>query len=179
MAKTKSTDSSRAVPIYGPEGPITPFQKKRIMHNCNYQAEIKNEWVQWVTGDTNRTSLSGITQAQAVRIIKKQTGIPLTPEGGTTADQCSPPLEGLGEANWGAFDKNNSQHRYILSILRQANIVVKSEKWGEIPDMSGFFNRFLRSPKSPVKKPLKQMSPTEVSKIITALEGVALWKNQI
>ena len=80
---------------------------------------------------------------------------------------------------WGAFDKNNNQHRYILSILRTANIVVKSEKWGEVPDTAGWLNRFLQSPKSPVKKPLKKMSPTEVSKIITALEGVSLWKNQI
>ncbi len=163
MTKTKSTNSSKAVPTYDPEGPITPFQKKRIMHNCNYQVEIKNEWVQWVTGDVNKTSLSGLTQAQAVRIIKQQTG---SDSSGTVE-------------NWGAFDKNNSQHRYILSILRTANIVVKSQKWGEVPDTAGWLNRFLQSPKSPVKKPLKKMSPYEVSKIITALENVSLWKNQI
>ena len=163
MKATKSTDSSRAVPTYDPEGPITPFQKNRIMQNCNYNLDIKNEWVQWVTGDNNKTSLRNITQAQAVRIIKQQTG-----------SDSSGAVE-----NWGAFDKNNSQHRYILSILRTANIVVKSEKWGEVPDTAGWLNRFLQSPKSPVKKPLKKMSPTEVSKIITALEGVSLWKNQI
>ena len=163
MKATKSTDSSRAVPTYDPEGPITTFQKKRIMQNCNYNVDIKNEWVQWVTGDNNKTSLRNITQAQAVRIIKQQTG-----------SDSSGAVE-----NWGAFDKNNSQHRYILSILRTANIVVKSEKWGEVPDTAGWLNRFLQSPKSPVKKPLKKMSPTEVSKIITALEGVSLWKNQI
>lgn len=163
MKATKSTDSSRAVPTYDPEGPITPFQKNRIMQNCNYNLDIKNEWVQWVTGDNNKTSLRNITQAQAVRIIKQQTG-----------SDSSGAVE-----NWGAFDKNNSQHRYILSILRTANIVVKSQKWGEVPDTAGWLNRFLQSPKSPVKKPLKKMSPTEVSKIITALEGVSLWKNQI
>ncbi len=163
MKATKSTDGSRAVPTYDPEGPITPFQKNRIMQNCNYNLDIKNEWVQWVTGDNNKTSLRNITQAQAVRIIKQQTG-----------SDSSGAVE-----NWGAFDKNNSQHRYILSILRTANIVVKSQKWGEVPDTAGWLNRFLQSPKSPVKKPLKKMSPTEVSKIITALEGVSLWKNQI
>jgi hypothetical protein len=171
--------ATKTPPVYDPAGPITPFQKKRIMHNCNYQVEIKNEWVQWVTGDTNRTSLSGITQAQAVKIIKQQTGIPLAPEGGTTADQCSPPLEGLGEANWGVFDKENAQHRYILSVLRQANIVVKSEKWGEIPDTAGWLDRFLKSPKSPVKKPLKDMTKWEVSRIIVSLENISLWKNSI
>ena len=163
MKATKSTDGSRAVPTYDPEGPITPFQKNRIMQNCNYNVDIKNEWVQWVTGDNNKTSLRNITQAQAVRIIKQQTG-----------SDSSGAVE-----NWGAFDKNNSQHRYILSILRTANIVVKSQKWGEVPDTAGWLNRFLQSPKSPIKKPLKKMSPTEVSKIITALEGVSLWKNQI
>ena len=163
MKATKSTDGSRAVPTYDPEGPITPFQKNRIMQNCNYNLDIKNEWVQWVTGDNNKTSLRNITQAQAVRIIKQQTG-----------SDSSGAVE-----NWGAFDKENAQHRYILSILRTANIVVKSEKWGEVPDTAGWLNRFLQSPKSPIKKPLKKMSPTEVSKIITALEGVSLWKNQI
>ena len=139
--------ATKTPPVYNPEGPITPFQKKRIMHNCNYQVEIKNEWVQWVTGDTNKTSLSGLTQAQAVRIIKQQTG-----------------SESVGAVeNWGAFDKNNSQHRYILSILRQANIVVKSQKWGEVPDTAGWLNRFLQSPKSPIKKPLKDMSKWELS----------------
>ena len=163
MKATKSTDSSRAVPTYDPEGPITPFQKNRIMQNCNYNLDIKNEWVQWVTGDNNKTSLRNITQAQAVKIMKQQTG-----------SDSSGAVE-----NWGAFDKNNRQHRYILSILRTANIVVKSQKWGEVPDTAGWLNRFLQSPKSPIKKPLKKMSPTEVSKIITALEGVSLWKNQI
>lgn len=163
MTKTKRTNSANPVPTYDPEGPITPFQKNRIMQNCNYNLDIKNEWVQWVTGDNNKTSLRNITQAQAVRIIKQQTG-----------SDSSGAVE-----NWGAFDKNNSQHRYILSILRTANIVVKSQKWGEVPDTAGWLNRFLQSPKSPIKKPLKKMSPTEVSKIITALEGVSLWKNQI
>lgn len=137
------------------------------MHNCNYQVEIKNEWVQWVTGDTNRTSLSGLTQAQAIRIIKQQTG-----------SDSSGAVEKSVE-NWGTFDKENAQHRYILSILRTANIVVKSQKWGEVPDTAGWLNRFLQSPKSPVKKPLKDMSKWEVSRIIIALENVSIWKNQI
>ena len=163
MTKTKRTNSANPVPTYDPEGPITTFQKKRIMHNCNYQVEIKNEWVQWVTGDTNKTSLSTLTQAQAIRVIKQQTG----------ADSL------VVAENWGAFDKENGQHRYILSILRQANIVVPSDKHGEIPDTAGWLNRFLQSPKSPVKKPLKDMSKWEVSRIIIALENVSIWKSQI
>lgn len=81
--------------------------------------------------------------------------------------------------NWGLFDKNNSQHKRIQANLRAANIVVESEKWGEVADMQGWFNRFLKSDKSPVKKPLKEMTQQEVSKIIKALDGVVIWKNSI
>lgn len=81
--------------------------------------------------------------------------------------------------NWGLFDKNNAQHKRIQSNLRAANIVIKSEKWGEVADMLGWFNRFLKSDKSPVKKPLKTMTANEVSKIIKALDGVVIWKNSI
>jgi hypothetical protein len=56
---------------------------------------------------------------------------------------------------------------------------VKSEKWGEIPDTAGWLDRFLKSSKSPVKKPLKDMTKWEVSRIIVSLENISLWKNQI
>lgn len=159
MTATKT----KPIPVYGDDLPITTFQKKRIMQNCEYNLDIKSEWVQWVTADVNRISLSTISQAQAVKIIKAQTGSPVEEK----------------SENWGFFDKENRQHKYILSILRTANIVVKSGKWGEVPDTQGWLDRFLKSDKSPVKKPLKTMTPTEVSKIIKALEGVAIWKNSI
>lgn len=77
--------------------------------------------------------------------------------------------------NWGFFDKDNPQHKRIQANLRTAKIVTPQG----YADMLGWFNRFLKSNKSPVKKPLKQMTPDEVSKIIVALDGVAVWKNQI
>ena len=161
---------TKTIPKYDPEGAITAFQIKRIMQNCNYNIYIKDEWVQYATGDVNKTSLKGITQEQAIKIMQAQTGkSPLTPKGGT----CEV------EDNWGYFDRDNSQHKYIQSLLRNANIVVKSQKWGEHADMLGWFNDFLHSCRSPVRKPLKSMTTTEVSKIIVALEGVALWKNSI
>ena len=148
------------------EKPITPFQIKRIMQNCSYQVDIKNEWVQWVTGDVNRTSLKSITHDQAIKIMLAQTG--------------SKRLNEV-EENWGFFDKENGAHMYITVLLRNADIVVKNDKHrsGEVADMEGFFHRFLQSNRCPVKKPLKKMTPREVSKIITALEGVAIWKNSI
>lgn len=73
--------------------------------------------------------------------------------------------------NWGLFDKNNQQHKTILSLLRQAQWVVKNDKWGEVPDINRL-SAFLKSDKSPVNKPLKKMEHLEVSKIIEALKGI-------
>lgn len=83
------------------------------------------------------------------------------------------------EKNWGLFDKYNSQHKRIQANLHVANIVITLENNQEVADMKGWFNRFLKSDKSPVKKPLMDMTPKEVSKIIKALDGVAVWKNSI
>jgi hypothetical protein len=161
MTKTKTP------PIYGDDLPITSYQIKIIRKNSNFQEDIKEEWVQWVTGDSSRTSLKSLTQAQAVKIIRQQTG------------DNSPTVKATESANWGYFDRNNSQHARIQANLYTANIVVKNDRHGEVADMKGWFNRFLKSAKSPVKKPLKDMTPQEVSKIIKALDGVALWKNSI
>lgn len=75
------------------------------------------------------------------------------------------------QGNWGLFDKNNHQHKTILSLMRQAQWTAPSEKWGEVADLSRLSD-FLKSDKSPVKKPLKKMEPWEVSKIIEALKGI-------
>lgn len=48
----KSTKPKPPV-IYGDHLPITPHQIKTILHNCNFQMETKDEWVQWVTEDVN------------------------------------------------------------------------------------------------------------------------------
>lgn len=75
------------------------------------------------------------------------------------------------KSNWGLFDKNNQQHKTILSLLRQAQWVVPNGKWGEVPDISRL-SEFLKSEKSPINKPLKDMEPEEVSKIIEAFKGI-------
>lgn len=75
------------------------------------------------------------------------------------------------KSNWGLFDKNNQQHKTILSLLRQAQWVVPNERYGEVPDLNRLSD-FLKSDKSPVNKPLKNMETLEVSKIIEALKGI-------
>jgi hypothetical protein len=147
--------------VYGDDLPITAYQIKEIRKNANFQEDIKEEWVQWVTGDVARTSLKSLTQAQAVRIISQQTGAQVVTEGGRTQ----------GKSNWGLFDKENKKHLTILAQMRTAQWVVPNEKYGEVPDLERLSD-FLKSEKSPINKPLKQMEPWEVSKIIEAFKGI-------
>lgn len=143
----------------GDDLPILTFQVNRIMNNCQYQVDTKNEWVQWVTGEVNRTSLKSITQAQAKKIIMAQEG---STHVGTARE--------LSE-NWAVFDKNNPKHKVILSLLYQMQWVKPSEKWGEVPDLERLSN-FLKCDRSPVKKKLKDMEPLELEKLIKALSGI-------
>ena len=75
------------------------------------------------------------------------------------------------KSNWGLFDKKNKQHLTLLSQLRTLQWVKKSEKWGEVADLDRLSD-FLKSDKSPVKKPLKDMDKTEVTKIIECLKSM-------
>jgi hypothetical protein len=145
--------------VIGDDLPILSWQVKRIMKNAQYKVDIKDEWVQWVTADVNRTSLKSITQVQAKKIIIAQ-------EGSTPINQPKQSSE-----NWGLFDNKNQQHKTILSLLRQAQWTVPNGRWGEVADINRL-SEFLKSDKSPVKKPLKKMESKEVSIIIVALEGI-------
>ena len=144
---------TQAKSIYGNDLPITTFQIKRIMQNCSYQVEIKNEWVQWVTGDVNRTSLKSITQGEAVRILKQQTG--------ETQDATVDEFK--------VFDRNNPKHKYILAMLYTANWTIM-DGTRELPDM-GRLAKFLKE-KAPVKKTLPEQDNVELEKTIKALKGV-------
>ncbi|MGM8362105.1 hypothetical protein ACSV4D_09345 [Flavobacterium sp. ARAG 55.4] len=75
--------------------------------------------------------------------------------------------------NWGLFDKKNKQHLTLLSQLRTLQWTVKSEKWGEVADLNRLSD-FLKSDKSPVNKPLKEMEPKEVSKIIECFKSMVV-----
>lgn len=144
---------TKAPPVYGDDLPITAHQIKEIRKNANFQEAIKEEWVQWVTGDVARTSLKSLTQAQAVRILKAQTG---------TEPQ---------EDNWGLFDKDNRQHLTLLAYMRTAQWTTPNGKHGEVADIERLSD-WLKSDKSPINKPLKKMQPWEVSKIIEAFKGI-------
>lgn len=144
----------------------TKEQKKAIRSNCKYDVNIKEELVQWATNDNSKTSLNDLSFEQAEKILRVQEGkLPPRPSG-------TPPMDG----NWGMFDKSNSKHRYILSLLRQLGMV-KEVKGRDVADIDKL-SEWLKSNRSPVQKPLKKMSALEVSKVIGALESMVQkrWK---
>ena len=128
------------------------------MRNCQYNVEIKNEWVQWVTGSEKRTSLKSVTQAEAKKIIRQQEGI-------------AEPTANQTEDNWAVFSTANKQHLTLMSQMRTAQWITKHPKHGEVADMPRL-SSFLKSNKSPIKKPLQKMDPSEVSKIIECFKSM-------
>ena len=157
MTKTKKT------PVYDPNGSITTFQINSIMKNCAYQMEIKNEWVQWVTEDVNRTSLRSITQAQAIKIMHAQTG-------GTNLNEL--------KGDWRTFDPANPKHRVIMAILHEMNWRKPNGKHVEVADIDRLNDFLTTNPRSPVKKKLMECTPQELEKVIVALNAIAQhgWK---
>jgi hypothetical protein len=145
------------------EKPITAFQIKRIMQNCAYQVETKNEWVQWVTEDVNRTSLKSITHDQAIKIMHAQTG-------GTNVNDL--------KEDWRTFDGANPKHRVIMAILHEMNWRKPNGKHVEVADIDRLNVFLTTNPRSPVKKKLMQCTPQELEKVIVALNGIAQhgWK---
>ncbi|QKX04862.1 hypothetical protein HN014_08010 [Aquimarina sp. TRL1] len=71
---------------------------------------------------------------------------------------------------YGAFDKNNSQHKYILSLCRQLGWVTDHPKYKLVPDTKRL-GEFIKK-NSKAKKPLLAQSPSEVSTTIHQLEQV-------
>jgi hypothetical protein len=150
--------------VAGDHLPITTYQITRIMKNCAYDIDIKNEWVQWATGDVNRTSLKSITQAEAIKIIRQQEGLP-------QEDKTA------GVENWASFtsQKPNPQKRKVLfSLMHQAGWTTTQagrEGYSAVPDLLRL-SAFLQSEKSPVKKKLVDMDIREMEKLIRAFKGI-------
>ncbi|HCY83155.1 MAG TPA: hypothetical protein DHV22_16910 [Xanthomarina gelatinilytica] len=96
---------------------------------------------------------------------------------GTTAkdlsiDQAAQLIQSLTK-NWAVFNINNNQHKYILSLLRQLDWTTIHEKYGVVADMNRL-SAFLKSKKSPVPKPLQDMTLQETSKPIVCLESMII-----
>ena len=73
---------------------------------------------------------------------------------------------------WSRFNNKKNSHRYILSVLQQAGwVLYDRQRKRHIADMPRF-GQWLKSKKSPVKKPLNKQNKEEVSRTIVALEGI-------
>ncbi|MDA6068665.1 hypothetical protein NJT12_03440 [Flavobacterium sp. AC] len=137
-----------------PSNTMATGDQKRMIAINTPTKDIKEEWVQWATADVKKTSTNDLTFDQANMILKQ-----------------------LGQKEhiknlWSTFDKNNAQHMSILAIMRTAQWVKKVNS-KEVADLD-ILDHFLKT-KSPVKKPLKKMTPTEVSKVIHALNESIKW----
>lgn len=139
---------------------ITKEQIKTILKNCNYNQDIKEEWVQWVTNDSSKTSLKELSQEQAEQIIKQQTGTSSNQQPATKFEY---------------FDKENKKHKVVLSLLYQLGWTTTNPQGKEIPNMSQLAT-WLQSKRSPVQKPLTQQSYWETEKIIKALSQMIVKK---
>lgn len=135
--------------------------QKKLIHTNAPNRDIKEEYVQWATEDVSKISCNDLSFDQANAIIVHQLGLK-----SVTAVKEDTPLY------WGFFDKDNQQHKFILSLLRQLNWTKLDTKYGRLADIERF-GAWLQSDKSPVNKPLKAMDPkTEVKRIIVALESM-------
>ena len=131
--------------------PATKGQKQSI--HLNIPKEVKEEWVQWATGDNSKTSCYDLSFDQANRILEKN-GI--TPHKYHFRAQ---------------FDKKNERHKYILSLCIQYGWSKRSGKYGTVADLDKL-NEWMYSKLCPVQKTLKKMTNDQLTKVIGALESM-------
>lgn len=77
--------------------------------------------------------------------------------------------------NWASFniktEKYRSERKLLFSLMHQAQWVVPNERHNEVPDLNRLSN-FLKSPKSPVQKPLMKMVKSDWEKLITVFTNI-------
>jgi hypothetical protein len=109
-----------------------------------------------ITKDNSRTSLNDLSFTEANSIIVKYGGKAFTYD------------------NWAFFDVKNPQHRKVLSVcLNIGWSKYNTDKKRHFADIYKL-SEWLKSKRSPVQKPLKKQSTTELTKVINALESIFL-----
>lgn len=75
----------------------------------------------------------------------------------------------LDHSSWAFFDRHSTQHKTILSLCHQLGWVQEENpQFADLQRLGGW----LKSDKSPVKMPLKEMDKPQLSKIIFALQNM-------
>ncbi len=136
-------------------------QQIRIVHTLlppqiKVDKEAKAELIAQFTEDNNKTSTKDLTWLQANQLIMSLGGTPIT---ANRAYMC--------------FDAKNSKHRAILSLCHQYGWEVY-QKGRYIADMHRLAEWLQH--KSPVQKPLVEMTSKELSKVIVAMENMVATK---
>jgi hypothetical protein len=139
-------------------------KQKQLIHVNAPTRDTKEEFVQWATGDVEKTSCNDLNFDQANKILVKLGIRPL-------AQSLGRPLE----KNWGRFDKSNKQHMRVMSQLHQIGWTQANERYGTVADIDRL-GQWLQSERSPVRKPLRKMNGREISKIINALNSMTVKK---
>ena len=131
----------------------TKQQTQRIYQLCGFNKARKAEVVARFTGNLEKTSIKDLSHAQANAVISHLGGLP------------------IGKKTWGSFDIKIDSHRYVLSLCHQLEWTKQTAAKGTVADLDRL-GRWLESKKSPVRKPLMEMKPGEVSTIINAMESM-------
>lgn len=122
-----------------------PSQRKILYRIFDNNSETEAVHVQQITGDKTKKKVGDLSIAEATQLISFLT------------------------TNWAYFDKHNRKHSTILSLCHQlAWVQDANPKFVDLQRLS----EWLKSFRSPVNKPLQQMDTKELSKVISALQGM-------
>ena len=136
-------------------------QQKQYIHINSPNRDTKEEFVQWATEDVSKISCNDLSFDQANLIIVELGGKPHRKQ----------------YNNWGRFNKDDQQHRQILSLCIQYGWKKKNPKSGyDIADIDELGNWLEHGAKCPVNKKLSEMDTKETTKIIYALEKMVAFK---
>lgn len=130
-------------------------EQKRLIQINSPTRDMKEEFVQWATGDNSKTSCNDLTFDQANAIMEKW--LNLTPH----------------KAKFLAkFDKTNPRHKFLLSLVINFGWWRSSAQYGKVANLDKL-NDWMRSALCPVQDtPLMKMTDTELSKVIGAFESM-------
>lgn len=119
-------------------------QRSKLYRLFGWDKDTERVHVQQVTHGKH-TEVKDLTSTQASELIKSLT------------------------TNWAVFDKNNQQHKYILSLLIQLGWSTEHDRYGTVADLARL-SSFLKSKKTPVAMPLQSMESKDLSKLISCFE---------
>lgn len=129
-------------------------EQKRLIQINSPTRDMKEEFVQWATGDNAKTSCNDLTFDQANAIMERWLGLkPHKPK------------------YFSAFDKNNGRHKFLLSLVITFGWWQHDPKYGKVANLDKL-DSWMKSDLCPVNKPLLDMTNDELSKLIGAFESM-------